>query len=227
MSDSELLRLRQVMDQLRSPGGCSWDAKQTHESLLKYLLEESYELIDAVEQKDTTAIQEELGDLLLQVYFHARIAEENSNQSFDIESVAKVVTDKLINRHPNVFGNDPDVKRNDKSLTDDERVSVWERVKAQEKQRNSALDGVALGQPAILLSTKLLERIKRLKINDVVIPNLNKTFLNIDFSDSKAVGDLLLGLIKLATDSGVDPETALRAANNRLIASVKDIESAT
>lgn len=226
MSESELIRLRQVMDQLRSPGGCSWDAKQTHDSLLKYLLEESYEFIDAVEKQDINAIQEELGDLLLQVYFHSRIAEENSNNPFDIESVAKVVADKLVNRHPNVFGGDATLKNVDKSLTDDERVSAWESVKAQEKQRNSALDGVALSQPAMLLSTKLLERIKRLKLNGVEIPEINFSKTAVNFADSKLVGDLLLSLIYKSVEAGIDPETALRAANNRLIKSIKEIESA-
>lgn len=225
MSESELIRLRQVMDQLRSPGGCSWDAKQTHDSLLKYLLEESYEFIDAVEKQDISAIQEELGDLLLQVYFHSRIAEENSNNPFDIESVAKVVADKLVNRHPNVFGGDATLKDIDNTLTDDERVSAWENVKAQEKQRNSALDGVALSEPAMLLSTKLLERIKRLKLNGVEVPEINFSKTAVNFADSKLVGDLLLSFIYKSVEAGVDPETALRAANNRLIKSIKDIES--
>ncbi len=93
---SELLRLREVMDKLRSPGGCPWDAEQTHQSLLKYLLEESYEFIESVENNDRQDMQEELGDLLLQVYFHSRMAEEDTNQPFNIEDVAKSVADKLI-----------------------------------------------------------------------------------------------------------------------------------
>ena len=97
---SELLRLREVMDRLRSPGGCPWDAEQTHESLLKYLLEESYEFIESVEEKDRAAMREELGDLLLQVYFHSRMAEEDGSDPFNIEDVAKIVADKLERRHP-------------------------------------------------------------------------------------------------------------------------------
>ena len=92
---SELTRLRQVMDKLRSPGGCPWDAEQDHVTLLKFLLEESYEFIEAVEENDRDAMQEELGDLLLQVYFHSRMAEEDKEQPFDIEDVAKGVADKL------------------------------------------------------------------------------------------------------------------------------------
>ena len=103
MSDSQLVRLREVMDRLRSPGGCMWDAEQTHESLLKYLLEESYEYIEAVEENDREAMQEELGDVLLQVFFHSRMAEEDPTQPFTIEDVAQSVADKLIRRHPHVF----------------------------------------------------------------------------------------------------------------------------
>jgi len=132
---SELIRLREVMDKLRSPGGCPWDAEQDHTSLLKYLLEESYEFIESVENNDREAMQEELGDLLLQVYFHSRMAEEDAKQPFNIEDVAKSVADKLIRRHPHVFA---------------------------EKGRTSAIDGVPLAQPALPLATKVLYRLKKL-----------------------------------------------------------------
>jgi len=101
--ESQLQRLREVMDRLRSPGGCEWDAEQSHESLLKYLLEESYEFVDAVELNDRAAMVEELGDILLQVYFHSRVAEDDLTAPFDIEDVARGVADKLIHRHPHVF----------------------------------------------------------------------------------------------------------------------------
>ena len=138
---SQLLRLLEVMDRLRSPGGCPWDAEQTHESLLKYLLEEAYEFIEAVESGDREAMREELGDVLLQVIFHARMAEEASEGSFNVEDVAKGVTDKLISRHPHVFGGV------EVSGTD-EVVQNWEKIKAAEKSRTSALDGVPVGQAA-------------------------------------------------------------------------------
>lgn len=124
---SELLRLREVMDKLRSPGGCPWDAEQDHESLLKYLLEESYEFIEAVENKDRTSMQEELGDLLLQVYFHSRMAEEDADNPFTVEDVAKTVTDKLIRRHPHVFG---DTKVESSS----EVLENWEAQKSCRKR---------------------------------------------------------------------------------------------
>ncbi|MCX6449592.1 MAG: MazG family protein [Actinobacteria bacterium] len=153
---SELTRLREVMDKLRSPGGCPWDSEQDHTSLLKFLLEESYEFIEAVEDKDQTAMQEELGDLLLQVYFHSRIAEENTDQPFDIEDVARTVADKLVRRHPHVFGDS-------KVENSAEVLANWEVQKAAEKGRTSAIDGIPLAQPALSLVTKLLYRADQLQ----------------------------------------------------------------
>ena len=103
-STSQLEALREVMNQLRSPGGCPWDAEQSHETLLKYLLEESYEFIESVEENDRAAMREELGDVLLQVFFHARMAEEHPTDPFSVEDVAKTVAEKLVRRHPHVFG---------------------------------------------------------------------------------------------------------------------------
>ncbi|MSY21290.1 MAG: MazG family protein, partial [Actinobacteria bacterium] len=137
MTQSHLQRLVAVMDQLRSPGGCLWDAEQTHETLIKFLLEESYEYIEAVETNDREAMLEELGDVLLQVYFHARIAQEHPTEPFSIEDVAEKVADKLIRRHPHVFG---DVKVS----SSDEVLENWEALKALEKGRTSAVDGVPL-----------------------------------------------------------------------------------
>ena len=151
---SELERLREVMDKLRSPGGCPWDSEQDHTSLLKYLLEESYEFIEAVEDNDRSAMQEELGDLLLQIYFHSRIAEEDKDQPFNIEDVARTVADKLISRHPHVFAGA--VVKDSAEVLDN-----WERQKAIEKGRNSAIDGVPLAQPSLPLVAKLLYRVKK------------------------------------------------------------------
>jgi len=151
---SELLRLLEVMDRLRSPGGCPWDAEQTHESLLKYLLEESYEFVDAVDADDRAAMREELGDVLLQVYFHSRIAQDHPSDPFSIEDVAAGIADKLIRRHPHVFG---DVQ----AETSDEVLQNWEKLKAAEKNRSSATDGVAMAQPALPLITKLIHRAEK------------------------------------------------------------------
>ena len=153
-STSQLEALREVMNQLRSPGGCPWDAEQSHESLLKYLLEESYEFIEAVEENDRAAMREELGDVLLQVFFHARMAEEHPTDPFSVEDVAKTVAEKLVRRHPHVFS---DTKVSGSA----EVLENWEAQKAAEKGRTSATEGVPLGQPVLALATKLIYRAQK------------------------------------------------------------------
>ena len=208
--NSQLIRLREVMDKLRSPGGCPWDAEQDHRSLLKYLLEESYEFIEAVEDDDRIAMQEELGDLLLQVYFHARVAEDHKTAPFDIEDVAKSIADKLERRHPHVFG--------DASVKDSkEVVENWEKQKAAEKGRSSAIDGVPLAQPALPLIAKLLYRAEKfdyqLEIDKELQLNPN--------TDSVAFGKLMVGLIAQAVELGIDPEASLRNAAKGLISDIE------
>ena len=133
MHGSQLQRLVEVMNTLRSPGGCPWDAEQTHESLLKYLLEESYEFVDAVQSDNRIDMREELGDVLLQVYFHARMAEEHPTDPFSIEDIAQGIADKLIRRHPHVFAG--------VEVRDSEEVlENWEEIKKKEKGRTSPLD---------------------------------------------------------------------------------------
>ena len=211
---SELLRLREVMDKLRSPGGCPWDAEQTHQSLLKYLLEESYEFIESVENNDRQDMQEELGDLLLQVYFHSRMAEEDTNQPFNIEDVAKSVADKLIRRHPHVFAgtkvdNSQDVLEN------------WEKQKALEKGRSSIIDGVPLAQPALPLAAKVVYRINKLNYS---LPISQPIKLK-DQTNQDQFGEILLGLIAQAGEKGLDPEAALRGATKTLIAQIQEQEA--
>jgi len=211
---SELLRLREVMDKLRSPGGCPWDAEQDHTTLLKYLLEESYEFIESVENNDKNAMQEELGDLLLQVYFHSRMAEEDAKQPFNIEDVAKSVTDKLIRRHPHVFAGE--------SVSGSEEVlENWEKQKAAEKGRNSAIDGVPLAQPALPLATKVIYRLNKLNYQ---LPISEPIKLPADI-DQDQFGQILLGLITQAVDKGLDPEAALRTATKGLITQIQEHES--
>ena len=213
MSDSPLLRLREVMDSLRSPGGCPWDAEQTHESLLKYLLEESYEFIEAVEEDDRIAMREELGDVLLQVYFHARMAEDHSSDPFSIDEVATGVAEKLIRRHPHVFG---DVEVSDSA----EVLENWEAIKAAEKGRTSSTDGVPLGQPALALASKLIYRAEKFGHQ---IDLAHPITIDPDLSEDQ-LGDLLFGIIDQATKAGLDPEAALRAANKRFIGQIKALE---
>jgi XTP/dITP diphosphohydrolase len=202
------------MDKLRSPGGCPWDAEQDHTSLLKYLLEESYEFIESVENNDRDAMQEELGDLLLQVYFHSRMAEEDAKQPFNIEDVAKSVADKLIRRHPHVFAGE----EVDSSV---EVLENWERQKAAEKGRTSAIDGVPLAQPALPLATKVLYRLKKLNYGLSVSEPVKLK----DNVDQDQFGQILLGLITQAVNKGLDPEAALRQATKELIVQIQEHET--
>ena len=211
---SELIRLREVMDKLRSPGGCPWDAEQDHASLLKYLLEESYEFIESVEDNDRQAMQEELGDLLLQVYFHSRMAEEDATQPFNIEDVAKSVADKLIRRHPHVFAGT--------SVNSSEDVlENWEKQKVAEKGRTSAIDGVPLAQPALPLATKVIYRLNKLNYD---LPISEPISLPSEINQDQ-FGQILLGLISQAVEKGLDPEAALRGATKTLIAQIQEHET--
>ena len=211
---SELIRLREVMDKLRSPGGCPWDAEQDHTSLLKYLLEESYEFIESVENNDRDAMQEELGDLLLQVYFHSRMAEEDAKQPFNIEDVAKTVADKLIRRHPHVFAGEV-------VDSSDDVLENWEKQKAAEKGRTSVIAGVPLAQPALPLATKVLYRLKKLNYDLTVSEPIKLK----DDIDQDQFGQILLGLITQAVDKGLDPEAALRQATKELIVRIQEHET--
>ena len=189
----------------------SWDAEQTHESLLKYQLEESYEYIEAVEKGDRADMREELGDLLLQVYFHSRIAQEDSNEPFNIDDVAKGVADKLISRHPHVFG--------DTKVSSSQEVHAnWERIKNEEKGRTEFDEGVPLNQPALSLAAKLILRAEKngLKSPEPLAPTKNS------LEDESSLGDALLALISWAVKADLDPEAALRKAALRYRDSIKE-----
>jgi MazG family protein len=185
-----LLRAVAVMDRLRSPGGCPWDAAQTHRSLAKYLLEETYETLEAIETDDMTLLREELGDLLLQVLFHARLAEElPAEERFSIDDVASDLVAKLVHRHPHVFA---DVKVDGAAEVNEN----WERLKAAEKARASIVEGVPMGQPALALAAKLVSRAQR---GGAEVPIAGDGF-----------GPRLFELVREAVAAGVDPELALR-----------------
>ena len=213
MSGSELPRLVEVMDRLRSPGGCPWDAEQTHESLIKYLLEESYEFIDSVDAKDREGMREELGDVLLQVYFHSRIAQDHPTDPFSIEDVARAIADKLIRRHPHVF-------EGLQVSGTEEIIDNWEEIKAKEKGRTSALDGVALAQPALPLVEKLLYRAEKYKVN------IELTKYQSDKpATEESVGEALASIIAWARDNEIDPENALRLYGRQIAEQIKRAES--
>ncbi|WP_207782668.1 MazG family protein [Phytoactinopolyspora limicola] len=209
-----LLELVAVMDRLRSPGGCPWDAEQTHRSLATYLLEETYETLEAIEAGDDTDLREELGDLLLQVIFHARIAEERDAEAWSIDDVAGGIAAKLIRRHPHVFG---DVE----APTAAHVEGRWEAMKRVEKQRTSAVDGVPLAQPALSLATKLMHRVERSDV-EVSLPDADVP----ELADADDVGNHLMAVVAAARSVGVDPEQALRDATRRYVAAVHEAESA-
>jgi len=212
MADSELKRLVEVMDRLRSPGGCAWDAEQTHESLIKYLLEESYEFIDAIETDDRAGMREELGDVLLQVYFHSRIAQDHPTDPFSIEDVARAIADKLISRHPHVF-------ENLAVSGTEEIIENWEAIKAREKGRTSAIDGIAMAQPALPLVAKIFYRAEKYKV-DLDVPQ----FESEQEVNEKSVGEALASVIGWAHENGIDPENALRAQAREMIRQIQAAE---
>ncbi len=213
-STSQLEALREVMNQLRSPGGCPWDAEQSHESLLKYLLEESYEFIEAVEENDRAAMREELGDVLLQVFFHARMAEEHPTDPFSVEDVARTVSEKLVRRHPHVFSNT-------KVSGSAEVLENWEAQKAAEKGRTSATQGVPLGQPALALATKLIYRAQKYG-HQIAIEHPLKLSPG---TTEQELGQALLGILDQALALDIDPEAALRSAIKGYIEQIKKYEA--
>lgn len=204
---SPLERAVQIMDRLRSPGGCPWDAAQTAESLTRYLLEEAYEVLEAIETGNQALLREELGDLLLQVLFHARIAQElPGDEAFGIDEVAGDLVDKLVRRHPHVFagaeaGNAAELNE------------TWERSKAAEKGRTSAVDGVPMNQPALALTAKLVSRARRAGIE-----------AEPDGADD--IGARLFAVVQDAVAAGIDPETALRGTARAYRAAILAAEAA-
>ncbi|WP_432537694.1 nucleoside triphosphate pyrophosphohydrolase [Kineococcus arenarius] len=208
---SKLLDLVAVMDRLRSPGGCPWDARQTHASLLRYLVEESYEVVDAVENGTREELRDELGDLLLQVVFHARVAAEDPAEGFDIDDVAGAIVAKLVRRHPHVFAGE---------VAAEDLQARWDAIKATEKPRESVLDGVPLQLPALARADKVLGRLQRAGLAEPAGAPAQ------DPVDEEAVGERLLELVRVAHAAGVDPEAALRTATRRLERAARERESA-
>ena len=195
-------KLVAVMDTLRSPGGCPWDAEQTHASLLEYLLEESHELIAAIELGDRDDLREELGDVLLQVVFHARIAQEHPSDAFDLDQIAEKTAAKLISRHPHVFADST-------ADTAADVEAIWHEQKKIEKGRASLLDGIPRSLPALMLATKMLKRTKQLDITSKQqLPNA----VTEQITTQLQLGELLFELVQIARVQKIDPEAALRAA---------------
>ena len=209
-------QLVQVMDQLRSPGGCPWDAEQTHESLARYLLEETYEALEAMDQGDLGSLREELGDLLLQVVFHARIAQERDPE-FSLAAIAQGVVDKLVRRHPHVF--------TDLVVTSNEQLEDnWAKIKETEKQRESVTDGVPTAMPALALATQLIYRSRKLDA-DAGDPAMKEALRKIIGEVSQEqVAALLVATVELAREQDIDAESVLRAQMMRYRLRVRQVE---
>lgn len=199
-----------TLERLRAPDGCAWDAEQTHASLVRYLIEECYELVDAIESGGREELIEELGDVLYQVIFHADIAAHTPGEEFTIEDVAAHMTAKMVGRHPHVFGDAI-------ADTPDAVMANWDVLKQQEKpHRTSTLDGVPRAMPSLLLADKLLGKAEKA---DAVLPAPVPVP-----ADEEELGELLLAQVVAARAAGLDAERALRGALRGLEARIREAE---
>jgi XTP/dITP diphosphohydrolase len=209
----KLEELIAVLERLRAPGGCAWDREQTHESLVQYLVEETYELVDAIESGDRAEMIEELGDVLYQVVFHSDIAAEAGE--FTLEDVAAHMTAKMIGRHPHVFGDTV-------AETAEDVMAVWDDLKRTEKPtRTSVLDGIPQGMPALALADKLLGRAHKVGLLDATLPGA------VNVTNEGELGPLLLAIVASAKANGLDSERALRAALRDLQGEIREHEIAS
>ncbi len=214
----QMARLRAIMHRLRAPGGCPWDAEQTHESIISNLLEEAYETVDTIQRGDMEHLKEELGDLLLQVVFHSEIAEQSGLFNFD--EVARGISEKLVRRHPHVFGQSD-------ATTTDAVLQQWEEIKRAEKGggEKAYLDGEGKGLPGLLRALKLQKKAAKVGFDwpteTGVLAKIREELLElhaaVDEQDSAAVseelGDLLFSVVNLARFNHADPEALMAAAN--------------
>jgi XTP/dITP diphosphohydrolase len=214
----KLEELIAVLEKLRAPGGCAWDAEQTHESLVTYLVEETYELVDAIERGNREDMIEELGDVLYQVVFHSDIAAHTPGEEFTLEDVAANMTAKMIGRHPHVFGDDAEkAALNIQSGSD---VSgMWDELKRADKSgRTSVLDGIPQGMPALALADKVLGKAEKIGIIDVEAPGA------LALETEEELGGVLLAIVTSARLNGLDSERALRTVLRELQDEIRDVE---
>ncbi|WPY95142.1 nucleoside triphosphate pyrophosphohydrolase [Limimaricola variabilis] len=228
----EVARLSAIMRALRDPDhGCPWDIEQDFASIAPYTIEEAYEVADAISREDWPELKGELGDLLLQSVYHAQMASEAGH--FDLAAVARAIADKMIARHPHVFGDES------RDRTAEEQTSAWEAIKAAEragKAETGVLDGVALGLPALMRAAKLQKRAARVgfdwpqttQVLDKLIEEAHELVeardrLGPDEIEAE-IGDLLFVMSNLARHMGVDPEVALRRSNEKFTRRFKYIE---
>ena len=226
MNYPNLERLIEIIDILRSENGCKWDREQTHATLKRNMLEEAYEAVDAIDDNDMKHLKEELGDVLLQVVLHSQIAKEEN--AFDIEDVSKGIADKLVHRHPHVFG---DVK----VTSTDEILDNWEKLKKEEKpHRTSIMDGVSRSQAALMSAQKISKKAvgvgfewpNQESLYDCVLSEINE-FKQAKTQDEKEdeLGDILFAVVNLARWNKIDAEQALLRANKKFVARFKEMEA--
>jgi MazG family protein len=218
--ERQLERLRAIMHRLRAPGGCPWDAEQTHGSLVPNLIEEAYETVDAIRRCDLKHLEEELGDLLLQVVFHSELAEEAGH--FDLDAVARGISDKLVRRHPHVFASSG-------AATSEAVLKQWDEIKRGEKgmEEEPYLHGTGKGLPALLRASKLQKKAAKVGFDwpteigvlAKIREEMQELEAAVDAQDLPAVdeelGDLLFSVVNLARFRKLDPEVVLAAANEK------------
>lgn len=228
-SGKQLARLRAIMHRLRGPGGCPWDAEQTHESIIPHLIEETYETVDTIRRGDHEHLKEELGDLLLQVIFHSEMAEENGR--FNLDDVARGISDKLVRRHPHVFGESS-------ASTPDAVLQQWDEIKRSEKgdELKPYLHGVGKGLPALIRASKIQKKAAKVgfdwPVELGVLAKIREELLELqsamDEQDVPAVfeemGDLMFSIVNLARFRNVDPELVMAAANSKFEARFGEME---
>ena len=217
-------KLIQIVKKLRSPDGCDWDKEQTHQSLVPYLLEETHEVIEAIENKDYDSLKEELGDLILHVIFQADLASDKNK--FSVQDLLDGINKKLINRHPHIFSNNSD---------DSYKKGSWEATKKKEKNRDSVLDGVPKSLPALLLSRRIQEKAASVGFdwdnNSQVIGKVDEEVLELKESMvenngiDEELGDVLFSLVNLSRHLDIDPELSLKRSTEKFIKRFKAIEN--
>ncbi len=216
-------KLIEIVKKLRAPNGCEWDKEQTHQSLIPYLLEETHEVIEAIENKDYVSLKEELGDLILHVIFQADLASDKNK--FSVDDLLNGINKKLINRHPHIFLNNSD---------DSYKKGSWEATKKKEKNRESILDGVPKSLPALLLSRRIQEKAAGVGFdwdnNDQVLDKVDEEIGELKESIIKnegideELGDVLFSLVNLSRHLNIDPELSLKRSTEKFIKRFKAIE---
>jgi len=214
----KLEELIAVLEKLRAPGGCAWDAEQTHESLVQYLVEETYELVEAIERGNRDEMIEELGDVLYQVVFHSDIAAHTPGEDFTLEDVAANMTAKMIGRHPHVFGDS--AQKEALNIQSGSDVSgMWDELKQADKSgRTSVLDGIPQSMPALALADKVLAKAEKIGIIDASAPGA------LALSTEEELGGVLLAIVTSARLNGLDSERALRTVLRELQDEIRDVE---